>query len=92
MVLSKPQPRFFQIKCLFPHCWLGLDNDRHRVTLEQFGEMTKNLHNMKDAGITPDEFAAHFVYLHEYWIKNQGTKTGRLHRIVDLKRVSSPLS
>jgi hypothetical protein len=47
--------------------------------------VAKNVQDMKDADITPEEFAAHCVYLNEYWIKNKVTKTGRLHKIVDLK-------
>ncbi|GBG27856.1 Phosphatidylinositol/phosphatidylcholine transfer protein SFH9, partial [Hondaea fermentalgiana] len=84
-VLSKPQENFFRIKTLFPHAWFGNDSENHLVTLERFSEVRKNVDDLKKAGITPEDFAAHCVFLNEFWIKNRLTKTGRLNKIIDLK-------
>jgi len=84
-MLTKPQPKFFIIKQLFPHLWFGLDNKNNLVTLERFGELKKNVKDMIKEGVTADDFAYHCVFLNEYWIKNRLATTGRLNKIVDLK-------
>ncbi|GBG27855.1 Phosphatidylinositol/phosphatidylcholine transfer protein SFH9 [Hondaea fermentalgiana] len=86
-ILSKPQGNFFRIKSLFPHAWFGNDADDNLVTLERFSDVRKNVDALKKAGITAEDFAAHCVFLNEFWIKNRLTRTGRLNKIVDIKDV-----
>jgi len=84
-VLSKPQEHFFEIKNRIPHCWFGIDKEGHLVTLEKFSTVKSDVHKLKQIGITPEKFAAHAVFLNEFWIKNKLTKTGRLNKILDLQ-------
>jgi hypothetical protein len=84
-VLIKPQPHFFHIKRLVTQTWLGLDNDGHLVTLIRPGDLTKTEKGLLSAGITREHVAAHSTYLHEYWINNKLTETGRLHVLIDVK-------
>ena len=89
-ILMRPQAKFFLIKRLIPHAWLGNDYDGNLVTFEHYGNLNRNIKDLLAAGVTSEDFAYHVVFLNEYWIRNKLSSTGRLHKILDFKGLSVP--
>mmetsp|Transcript_12672 Transcript_12672/g.16394 ORF Transcript_12672/g.16394 Transcript_12672/m.16394 type:complete len:746 (+) Transcript_12672:102-2339(+) len=84
-ILERPPKNYFLAKSLLPSAFLGISKAGHLVTYDYIGKIKSSLREMKDGGISAQDFAYHCVFLNEYWIQNRITKTGSLIKLVDLQ-------
>jgi len=84
-ILDRPHTHFETIKSNSVFLWTGHDDKQNLVAIQEFGSIAKDIKNLTEAGISPEEFAMHIVFLNEYWIKQRLSGTGKFVHIIDLK-------
>lgn len=86
--LQRRQKHFFAVKRALPHYWLGRNDEGDLVTLEKMLDSRKTVATLRAAGVTPARFAAHHVFVTEFWVQNKLAHSGRLIRVIDVKGTS----